>query len=49
MTKTCNINITVKEITKNKCHSKHKAGDSWLYEGKTLGGMCSSAYDDLTP
>lgn len=47
MTGTFNINITVKAITKNKCHAKHKVGDSWLYEGKTIGGMCSSAYDTI--
>ena len=49
MTETYKVNITVKELTKNKCPAEHKVGDSWLYEGKTLGGMCSSAYDTVIP
>ncbi len=49
MTKTYKVKITVKELTKNKCPAEHKVGDSWLYEGKTLGGMCSSAYDAVIP
>ncbi len=49
MTETYKVNITIKEFTKKKCPGEHKVGDSWLYEGKTLGGMCSSAYDTVIP
>ncbi len=44
------IRISVKEITKNECPYKFKPGDSWLIEdGKTPGGMCSSAYEACLP
>ena len=44
------IQITVKDITKNECPSGFKVGDSWVYdEGKTPGGMCTSAYDVVMP
>ncbi|MFC2034023.1 TIGR04076 family protein [Chloroflexota bacterium] len=38
-----------KRHNKNKCPSEHKVGDSWLYEDKTVGGMCPSAYDLVMP
>jgi uncharacterized repeat protein (TIGR04076 family) len=44
------MQISVKEITKNECPSGHKVGDSWIYEeGKSPGGMCTSAYDMVMP
>jgi len=44
------MQITVKEITKNECPAGFKVGDSWVFdEGKTPGGMCTSAYDVVMP
>jgi uncharacterized repeat protein (TIGR04076 family) len=44
------VEITVKEITKGKCHAGHKVGDYWLCKrDKTPGGMCVGAFNAITP
>ena len=31
------------------CHGGHKIGDEWLWQEKTLGGMCWAAYNSIFP
>ena len=45
-----NVRVTIQSVTKGECPQKFKAGDSWLIEdGKTPGGMCTSAYNAVFP
>ena len=44
------IKVSVLRVTNGECSRGFKAGDSWLIEdGKTPGGMCSSAYHAVAP
>lgn len=43
------IQVTLKSITKGECPMGFKPGDTWVLEGKTPDGMCTSAYQAIFP